>query len=96
VIRAKEGEPALHGVPGAEQRGVAVEHPEVVDGAPPQACEAAASSGSSGGSELIEAAPDAAGAEGDHRAHVVRDDHQVRWRSKRPEKTRRPMANDVS
>src|SRR5262252_4257898 len=34
VIGAEEGESALHGVPGAEERGIAVEHAEVVDGSP--------------------------------------------------------------
>src|SRR5882672_4279544 len=39
MVGAEERQAAFHGVPGPEQRGVAVEHLEVVDRALPQAAE---------------------------------------------------------
>src|SRR5262245_48498940 len=39
VIGPEEGEPAFHGVPGAEEGGIAIEHAEVVDGPPVEASE---------------------------------------------------------
>src|SRR2546426_865976 len=41
VVGPEERQPGLHRVPGAEEGGVAVEHPEVVDRALPQARERA-------------------------------------------------------
>src|SRR6266849_1491126 len=60
VIGAEEGEPALPGAPRPEERGVAVEHAEVVDGAELQPPEGAAVLGVvAPGAQLIEPAADA-------------------------------------
>src|SRR6266850_5122440 len=75
MVGADEGQAAFHGVPGPEQRGVPVEHLEVVDRALLQATERRHVVGIVGpAAELVEAAAHAPGAERDHGAHVVRDD----------------------
>src|SRR5262245_52127854 len=77
VIRAKEGEAALHRVPGSEQCGVAVEHAEVVDGPPREPSErGSVARVIAPRAELIESAADPALAERDHRAQVMRDDDE--------------------
>src|SRR6266478_7635822 len=78
MIGAEEGEPALHGVPGPEQRGVAVEHPEVVDGPPLEPSERAAVLGVvAPGTQLVQPAADSPLAERDHRTQVMRDDDET-------------------
>src|SRR5215475_616777 len=69
VIGPEEGEPALHGVPGAEEGGIAIEHAEVVDGPPLEASQRTAVIGIiAPGAELIEPAADPPLAERNHRA----------------------------
>src|SRR3989442_1817467 len=65
VVRAEERQPGLHRVPRAEEGGVAVEHPEVVDRTLPEPLERAHVLGVvAAASELIQAAAHAPGAEG--------------------------------
>src|SRR5262249_59616030 len=85
VIGAEERESGFHRVPRAEQRRVTVEHPEIVDGAPAQASKRGSVFGIvASASELIEPATDAARAEGNHRAQVMRDDDQLGMTVERP------------
>src|SRR5215468_5352326 len=79
VIGAEEGESALHGVPGAEEGGIAIEHAEVVDGPPLEASQRpAVIRVIAPSAELIEPTTDPSLAERDHRAQVVRDDDELR------------------
>src|SRR5262245_53530383 len=79
MVGPEEGQARFHGVPGAEKRRVAVEHPEVVDWPPAQPGEGAGILRIvTPAAELVQAAADAACAERNHRAQVVGDDHEVR------------------
>src|SRR3990172_6704654 len=75
AVGAEEGQPALHGVMRAEERGVTVEHLEVVERAPLEARERdRVVRVLRAGAELIEPACRASLEVGEHRAHVVGDD----------------------